>query len=150
MVKIILLLNMTLLFFACDTDQDPIQKTPEIQIQQSGSKASFRGIGVKNANEAWVSGTDGTVLRTIDGGEHWLKVDIVGIDTLDFRDLELLNDHTILLMSIGPGTSSQIFKSADNGENWKVVYVNYEPDAFFDGFDFWDEKSKSLKSIWLK
>jgi len=146
MMRIIFLINMTLLLFACSTDQGPLLKAPEIQIQQSGSKASFRGIGVKNAKEAWVSGTHGTVLRTVDGGEHWLKVDIQGTDSLDFRDLELLNDHSILLMSIGTDTSSQIFKSVDNGENWKVVYVNKEPDAFFDGFDFWDENSGILIS----
>ena len=36
----------------------------------SGSTASFRGIHAVNDRIAWASGTEGTVLRTTDGGAH--------------------------------------------------------------------------------
>ncbi len=134
------------LIFSCTSKQESLQKPPEIKMQQSGSTASFRGIAVKNENEAWVCGTNGTVSKTTDGGKQWLKINIPGVDSLDFRDLELLNDHSILLMSAGPGQSSQIFKSLNNGLSWKAVYINHESDAFFDGFAFWNENTGILIS----
>lgn len=131
---------------ACTSVKMPLQQPPVIQIQQSGSNASFRGIAVKNEKEAWVCGTNGTVLKTTDGGKYWQKIQVPGADSLDFRDMELLNEHTILLMSAGTGKSSQIHKSTDDGATWKAVYINEMPDAFFDGFDFWDENTGILIS----
>jgi len=142
----ILLLSCLLVQFSCSSEQAPVQNPPTIQLQNSGVNSSFRGMGVKNENEAWISGTEGTVLNTTDGGKHWQKIEIPGADSLDFRDLEILNDSTILLMSIGTGQDSKIFKSTDTGNNWKVVFQNEEPTAFFDGFDFWDQNTGILIS----
>ena len=48
--------------------------TPPVwQMQESGTKAGLRGIDSVDGVVAWASGTGGTVLRTIDGGVHWLK-----------------------------------------------------------------------------
>ncbi len=133
-------------FVACISNNETEHKPPTIHLQQSGSNASFRGIAVKSENEAWVSGTNGALLKTTNGGQLWEKVFVPEADSLDFRDLELLNDSTILLMSIGSGNDSKIFKSTDKGEHWKITYVNEEPAAFFDGFDFWDENTGILIS----
>jgi photosystem II stability/assembly factor-like uncharacterized protein len=146
MMDEIILLAAILTLCACVPQQESFKNPPEILIQQSGSNASFRGLAVKNENEAWISGTNGTVLKTLDGGRLWQKVNVPGADSLDFRDIELLNEHSILLMSIGTGEDSRIFKSADSGQNWKTVFVNEEPDAFFDGFDFWNENTGILIS----
>jgi photosystem II stability/assembly factor-like uncharacterized protein len=32
---------------------------------------SYRGLSVVNANTAWVSGSKGMVLRTVNGGKSW-------------------------------------------------------------------------------
>ena len=142
-----IILFSTMLFLMNCSQKEVAQKTPPlIELQQSGVDVSFRGLGVKNENEAWVSGTKGTVLRTQNAGKSWEKITVPGADTLDFRDLELLNDSTVLLMSIGPGSSSKIFKSTNHGDSWSVTYENKEPKAFFDGFDFWDEKNGILIS----
>ena len=141
-----MLLFIALAQVSCGAEQKSTPKPPEIHMQNSEVKASFRGLGVKNEKEAWISGTKGTVLRTIDGGKNWQKNNIPGADTLDFRDLEILNDSTILLMSIGTGQASKIFKSTDSGENWRMTFENEEAKAFFDGFDFWDENTGILIS----
>ena len=37
----------------------------------TGSDAQFRGLAPVTGKVAWVSGTEGTVLRTTDGGRRW-------------------------------------------------------------------------------
>src|SRR5208282_371057 len=59
------------------------------QLQDSGATASLRGIDSVDGKVAWASGTGGTVLRTTDGGAHWMKCAVPDGDkdgaTLDFR-----------------------------------------------------------------
>jgi len=39
--------------------------------QTTGVTVTFRGVSAVNAEVAWVSGSRGTVLRTMDGGATW-------------------------------------------------------------------------------
>ncbi|MCC9601932.1 hypothetical protein LOC67_15330 [Stieleria sp. JC731] len=119
----------------------PISITPVV----TGVDASFRGLAVRNSQEAWVTGTAGTVIRTVDAGQTWQRVVVPDASELDFRDVELLGDKTVLLMSIGNGDSSKIFRSDDNGETWSTVLVNAEPKGFFDGMSF----DKNGRDGWL-
>ena len=43
------------------------------ELQDSHTTAGLRGIHSVDGVVAWASGTQGTVLRTTDGGEHWEK-----------------------------------------------------------------------------
>ena len=53
-----------------------ISQTTTIQILQSGTRKSFRGLSVVNDQVLWVSGSAGTVGRSTDGGAHidWITV----------------------------------------------------------------------------
>src|ERR1700730_3058932 len=42
-------------------------------MQDSGTSAGLRGIYSVDGKVAWASGTEGTVLKTVDGGAHWTK-----------------------------------------------------------------------------
>src|SRR3954454_23314719 len=68
----------------------------------SGTDASFRGVSAVDANICWVSGSKGTVLRTIDAGKHWTKLPVFNADKLDFRDVEAFDANTAIIMSAGP------------------------------------------------
>ncbi|MEM6778284.1 MAG: hypothetical protein AAF670_11560 [Planctomycetota bacterium] len=114
------------------TQPDPI----EIEPLHSGAEASFRGLAVRNHREAWIAGSGGTVIRTTDSGKTWQRVRIPGADEFDFRDVELLRDGTVLLMSVGEGGASRLFRSRDSGNKWRTVLVNPEPHGFFDGMTF--------------
>ena len=116
------------------------KSAPKWQPQNSGVTASFRGLSAASSNVAWVTGTQGTVLRTIDGGESWQKSAVPGADSLDFRDVEAFDTKTALLMSAGTGEASRIYRTDDVGQSWQLLYTNTLAEGFFDGMAFWDRE----------
>src|SRR5258708_6918482 len=108
------------------------------QTQNSGTDVSLRGISAVSSKVAWASGAKGTVLRTIDGGETWETMVIVGAEALDFRDVQAFDQNTAFVLSIGPGDQSRIYKTADGGRIWQRQFTNNDPKAFYDCFAFWD------------
>lgn len=108
------------------------------QAQDSNTDAQLRGISVVSDKVAWASGAKGTILRTIDGGKKWLQSEIVGADSLDFRDIQAFDQNTAFVLSIGPGDASRIYKTADGGRIWQLQFTNRDPKAFYDCFAFWD------------
>lgn len=119
--------------------------TVEVTPLNSGVKASFRGLAMRGADEAWASGSDATVIRTTDGGKTWKRIEVIPSTTtdkdgkevkLDFRDVEVLPDGSIVLMSIGNGSASKVLRSTDSGKSWMVVLQNKQAAGFFDGMTF--------------
>ncbi len=108
--------------------------------QRSGSTAELRGLAVHDATRAWATGADGTVLRTRDGGRTWQKMAIPGGENLDFRDVEILPNGPVLVLSCGPGELSRIYRTTDDGKTWTLVHTNPDKDGFYDAIAFWDEK----------
>jgi len=106
--------------------------------QKSGVESSFRGLSAVNKKVAWVSGTGGTILRTIDGGLTWATSRVPGADSLDFRDVAAFDEYTSYILSAGPGDNSRIYKTTDGGDTWHRQFTNSFETGFFDGFDFWD------------
>src|SRR5947209_5383244 len=84
--------------------------------QKSGTDARLRGLSVVDANVVWASGTKGTVLRTIDGGANWQKKVVPGAGDLDFRDIEAFDARRAVVLAIGEGEKSRIYKTVDGGE----------------------------------
>jgi photosystem II stability/assembly factor-like uncharacterized protein len=108
------------------------------QPQTSGTDVQLRGISAVSDKVAWASGAKGTVLRTIDGGTTWQKLNIVGAEALDFRDIQAFDQNIAFVLSIGPGEQSRIYKTADGGKIWQRQFTNNDPKAFYDCFAFWD------------
>ena len=99
----------------------------------------FIGISVIDEQNVWISGTGGTYARTTNGGQDWMVGQVPGADSLQFRDVHAFNAQTALLLSIGNGDQSRIYRTTDAGQSWNPVFTNQEPDGFFDCMDFWDE-----------
>lgn len=108
--------------------------------QDSGVKVRLRGISAVSADVAWASGREGTVLRTVDGGKHWQAMKVPGAAELDFRDVEGFDADTAVVLSIGPGEASRIYRTQDGGKSWKLALQNEDPRAFFDCMAFDGEK----------
>ena len=110
--------------------------------QDVKTTASLRGLSVVNANVVWASGTNGTVLRTVNGGATlptWEVIQVPDADKLDFRDIEAFDEKTAYILSIGNGAASRIYKTTDGGKTWWLSYQNTNESAFFDAIAFWDK-----------
>ena len=105
----------------------------------SGVNASFRGLSVVNNSVVWVSGTGGTVLRTVDGGANWENVSVPNMDKTDFRDVEGFDKNTAIVMGIA--SPARFYKTTDRGQNWKLVYFDNREEVFFDGMSFWNKRN---------
>ena len=110
-----------------------------VKLFNAGSKASFRGLSVVTDDIVWVSGTAGTVGRSVDGGETWKWITVKGFEKTDFRDIEAFDAKTAIIMGIT--SPAYILKTTDGGDNWKVMYENKDTSMFMDAMEFWNEQS---------
>lgn len=99
-----------------------------------GTKTSLRGLSVVNDEVVWVSGSNGTVGRSIDGGKNWQWIQLKNYEKREFRDIEAFDDMNAIIMAIGePGL---ILKTKDGGVNWNIVFTDTTKGVFFDAMDF--------------
>jgi len=117
--------------------QDTIENTTEIILDPA---VSFRGIHAFDDRTVWVSGSRGSVFSTTDAGQSWRKIVVPAAGNRDFRDVQLLSDRRVLLLSVGEGDQSAIFRSEDGGVNWSKVFSNPHPQGFLDAMAFWDDR----------
>jgi photosystem II stability/assembly factor-like uncharacterized protein len=106
--------------------------------QVSDVTAGLRGVSAVSEQIVWASGTDGTWLRTTDGGKIWKSGVVPGALALDFRGLWALSGATAWLMSSGEGEKSRIYKTTDAGATWNLQFTNPDPKGFWDAIAFWD------------
>ena len=115
-------------------------RTPSWRLSDTGVTARFRGLAPVNDKVAWVAGSAGTILRTVDGGRSWLRVDPPGTADLQFRDIEAFDaDHAVAL-TIGEGDQSRLYATADGGRSWTETFRNDDPAAFYDCVTFLDRR----------
>jgi len=109
-------------------------------MQTSGTTAGLRGIHAVGGGVAWASGTNGTVLRTEDGGYVWQRCALPpNAEKLDFRGIWAWDANTAMVMSSGPGDLSRIYKTMDGCAHWKLVMTNPDKDGFWDAMVFSDQ-----------
>lgn len=103
------------------------------EIENSGTTSDLRGIANVGGGAAWASGTNGTVLRTEDGGYLWQSCSIPpGAEHLDFRGIQAFDANTAIVMSSGKGDLSRLYKTTDGCHTWKLVFTNPDKDGFWD------------------
>ena len=110
-----------------------------VKMLNSGSKASLRGLSVVSDDVVWVSGSGGSVGRSVDGGENWTWKTVKGFEKIDFRDIEAFDKNTAIIMGIAD--PAYILKTTDGGENWKLVFKDTTKGMFLDAMEFWNEQS---------
>jgi hypothetical protein len=125
--------KLMVLIFICQTG---LSQT--VKLLNSGSKASLRGLSVVNDKVVWVSGTAGSVGRSVDGGETWTWTTVKGFEKTDFRDIEAFDSSAAIIMGIA--SPAYILKTTDGGTNWKVVYENRDTSMFLDAMDFFNDQ----------
>ena len=105
--------------------------------QMSGTTALLIAVSPVNERVVWASGTQGTWLRTVDGGANWQAGRVPGADSLQFRDVHAIDERTAWLLSIGSGQQSRIYRTRDGGASWELQFTNRDPKAFLDCMGFW-------------
>jgi photosystem II stability/assembly factor-like uncharacterized protein len=111
----------------------------DLQVLTSGTKTSLRGVSAVTDNVVWVSGSNGTVGRSSNGGKTWKWMQVKGFEKKEFRDIEAFDATRAIIMSVD--TPAYILKTIDGGESWKVVYENKTKGMFLDAMEFWNEAS---------
>jgi len=113
-------------------------------IEESHTTASLRGIHNVGGGVAWASGTNGTVLRTEDGGYLWQTCTIPpGAEKLDFRGIQAFDENTAIVMSSGPGDQSRLYKTSDGCQTWKLLFTNPDKEGFWDAIRFYERSQVS-------
>ena len=110
----------------------------QIQIIESGLKTSIRGLSVVNDQILWISGSNGIVGKSIDGGLTWIYIHVPGFEKTDFRDIEAMNQNVALIMAID--SPAVILKTYDGGISWKEVLKDTARGMFFDAMDFYKDR----------
>ena len=129
-----------LLLFSFHASFAQPQPTDDMQFQWTSqatlTSASLRGLSVVNDQVAWASGSEGTCLRTTDGGTTWEKLTIPGTDSVDFRDIEAFSANEAFVLSAGE--PALLYHTTDGGQHWQLRYENHTPGIFFDVLTFWN------------
>ena len=101
------------------------------------AKTSLRGLSVVSDQVTWVSGSNGSIGKTVDGGKTWTWVKPKGYEKIDFRDIEAFDDKQAVI--VGIASPAYILKTTDGGETWTENYKNVDSAIFLDGVSFWDK-----------
>lgn len=96
-------------------------------------KSHLRGLDTDGQSVVWASGTEGRVLKSIDG-IHWKVYQVEGAESLDFRDVEAIDSNTAVVMSSGNGV--RIYRTSDGGKSWSLCFEDTNAHVFMDGMDF--------------
>lgn len=133
---------------------DPEEAPDDLRDYALGTDQSLEAIACRHRAEAWVAGTQGTLLYTNDGGEHWTPqqlptgADLHGVATQDHGSVFLVGDGVFLTaVPDAQGTAgwtslgdAQRFVgvSAAQGDGAKTVL------AIDDGGDVWSYANGAL------
>src|SRR6187397_1600423 len=90
-----------------------ISRSQTIEVLQTGTKTSLRGLSVVSDKIIWVSGSNATVAKSIDAGKTWQWINIKGFEKRDFRDIEAWDCNTAIIMAIAE--PAVILKTTDAG-----------------------------------
>ena len=108
------------------------------ELGPTGTKASLRGLHACNDLQIWACGSQGTVIRSSDGGSSWTECGPDKFGDLEFRSIHAWDAQSAIVASAG--SPAVILLTTNGGESWEVAYENKDPAAFFDALKFWTSK----------
>ncbi|WP_157829085.1 WD40/YVTN/BNR-like repeat-containing protein [Colwellia sp. 75C3] len=114
-------------------------ESPKWAYSHIPNKASLRGTAIKQ-NSYWVTGSANSVFVSQDGGTTWQDKSISAELKMDFRDIELFDNKTAIVMAAGTGELSTLYKTTDAGNSWQLLYQNTDKLGFFNSIAFWNDK----------
>lgn len=116
-------------------------QTYSVKSLTENTKTSLRGLSIVTDQIVWVSGSNGSIGKTVDGGATWQWIKPKGYEKLDFRDIEAFNEKEAVI--VNAGSPAYILKTVDGGASWTENYKNVDTAIFLDGLGFWG-KNKAI------
>lgn len=110
----------------------------QFKLLASGQNTSIRGMSIVSDKVAWVSGSNGSIGKSLDGGVSWKWMKPAGYETLDFRDIEAFDDKKAVV--VNAGSPGYVLMTTDGGMTWSERYRNLDSAIFLDGMSFWDDQ----------
>jgi len=107
------------------------------------NKAELRSTG-STQQTLWVAGSKNSVFLSIDKGESWKDISPKLENEYDFRDIEVFDDRTAIVMAAGSGEKSKLFITRDQGKTWFLLHENTDALGFYDSITFWNDKEGAL------
>ncbi len=127
---------LILLLFSCGTYRSVFSQ--QILLLEEGQKTSLRGLSVVDDQVLWVSGSNGRVARSRDGGRSFMWLTVAGYENRDFRDIQAFDSLTAIIMAISE--PAVMLKTRDGGRNWYRVFVDSTKGMFLDAMDFLEDE----------
>ncbi|MFZ6023444.1 MAG: WD40/YVTN/BNR-like repeat-containing protein [Bacteroidota bacterium] len=123
---------------------EAVAQNNPVKVLESGKRVSFRGLSVVNDQVFWTSGSNGTVVRSLDGGKtlEWLTVP--GYEKRDFRDIEAIDATTAIIMAVAE--PAVILKTKDGGKSWNKVFEDTTKGMFMDAMDMLVDSTQIKRS----
>jgi photosystem II stability/assembly factor-like uncharacterized protein len=125
------------LVFALSTAYSALAQ--RVELLDSGTGVSFRGLSVVSDRTIWVSGSKGTVGISTNSGKSWRYFVVYGYEGREFRDIEAFDGATAVIMA--SDEPAVILKTTNAGKSWKKVYESKIRGMFLDAMEFWNEES---------
>jgi photosystem II stability/assembly factor-like uncharacterized protein len=129
---------LTVLFFSFLFTKSFPQQKLGVEILTAGTNTSLRGMSIANDEVIWVSGSNGTVGKSVDGGKTWRWIIVAGFEKRDFRDIQAFDSSTAIVMVVD--NPAVILKTSDGGASWKKVFEQAMEGMFLDAMDFKNNK----------
>ncbi len=127
-----------LLLPVCFSLASTAQKNAAVQIITTGVNTSIRGMSIASEDVIWVSGSNGTIGKSVDRGATWRWMIVPGFEKRDFRDIEAFDSSTAIAMAVD--NPANILKTTDGGATWKTVFERSREGMFLDAMDFKNNK----------
>lgn len=92
-----------------------------VETLPAAAPVNWIGVSAPSPDVVWVSGSDATIGRSIDGGQTW-TISKPSTTALEFRDIEALDSNQAYALSIGENGNSRVYYTSNGGESWLLRY----------------------------
>lgn len=138
MKKLIFILILFSLF-ACSSKRENAKPTIQFNELETKTNASLRGLFVVDKNVVWASGSKGTVLVSLNGGEKWKVHQVKGAEENDFRSIYAWDENRAIVFGVaGPVFG---YLTEDGGNSWAVIFRDSTKGLFFNSLKFADRNN---------